>query len=53
MLKDIEVRRIISYLSKILEEQELAEIEDILRSEDGVEVIREPDFLQFFRTDFL
>jgi hypothetical protein len=53
MLKDIEVRRIISYLSKILEEQELAEIEDILISEDGVEVIREPDFLQFFRTDFL
>lgn len=53
MLKDIEIRRFISYLSSIIGENEIAVIEDDLRSEDGAEIIREPDFLKFFATDIL
>jgi hypothetical protein len=49
MLKNNEVRRLFAHLQKQIDDKNLlAEIEDNLLSEDGNEIIREPEFLQYF-----
>ncbi len=49
MLKHNEVRRLIAHLQKHIDDELLlAQIEDNLFSEDGNEIIREPEFLQYF-----
>jgi hypothetical protein len=54
MLKNNEVRRLIAHLRKqINEETLLSEIENNLFSEDGNELIREPEFLQYFSETFI
>ena len=49
MLKDSEIRRLLSYLrTKITDESLLAAIEGEIRGEDGEDIIREPEFLRYF-----
>ena len=49
MLKDNEIRRLLSYLrAQIKDENLLAAIEDEMRGEDGEDIIREPEFLRYF-----
>ncbi len=49
MLKDNEIRRLLSYLrARIKDENLLAAIEDELRGEDSEKIIREPEFVRYF-----
>ena len=49
MLKDNEIRRLLSYLrAQINDENLLATIEDEMRGEYGEEIIREPELLRYF-----
>jgi hypothetical protein len=50
MLRDEEIRRFVGYLKKVVDAESLAAIEDELRSEDGNDLLREPDFLRYFPT---
>lgn len=48
-LRNDEIRRLISYLrQQISDESFLAEIEDMLRSEEAQEYLREPEILAYF-----
>lgn len=47
-LKDEEIRRFISFLKFIVDEERMLAIEAELRDEDGEDFIREPEFLSFF-----
>jgi hypothetical protein len=50
MLRDEEIRRLVGYLKKVFDAESLAAIEDELRSEAASDLLREPDFLQYFPT---
>jgi hypothetical protein len=52
-LKDEEIRRFISFLKDIVNEEVLSAIEGELRSEDREDFIREPEFLSYFSTRFV
>lgn len=47
-ISDAEVRRLLSYLKRFIDEEKLAEIEDELRGDYAEEFLREPDLLQYF-----
>ncbi len=49
-LRDDEIRRLLAYLRRqISDAEQLAEIEDELKSEFGAEVLREPEILVYFK----
>jgi hypothetical protein len=52
-LKTEEIRRFVSFLKNIVDEETLFEIEANLRSEDGEDFIREPEFLSYFSTNLI
>lgn len=53
-LENAEIKRIISFLRlQIQDNEQLAEIEDELRSDFGTEFLREPEILKFFSTKIL
>jgi hypothetical protein len=52
-LKDEEIRRFISFLKDIVNEEVLSAIEGELRNEDREDFIREPEFLSYFSTRFV
>ncbi len=48
-LRDDEIRRVLAHLRKqIFDSEQLAEIEDELKSEFGTEILREPEILSYF-----
>lgn len=47
-LRNEEIRRLIGYLRKIVDEEKLVAIEEEIRGADGAEFIREPEFLTYF-----
>lgn len=47
-ISEAEIRRLLSYLSPLIDDERLTAIEDELRGDEAEELLREPELLEFF-----